>query len=119
MAKKLTRKQELFVAEYLIDLNATRAAVRAGYSPKTAYSQGQRVLRNVEIHKAIQAAMDKRAEKLEITADRVLKEIAKLAFFDVRKLFNSDGSPKQICELDDDTAYSGRCGQVIPLDVGT
>ena len=86
---------EYLVAEYLIDLNATRAAEMAGYSPKTAYSQGQRLLKNVEVQRAIQAAMDKRADKLEITADRVLQEIAKLAFLDPRKFFEDDGSLKR------------------------
>lgn len=81
----LTAKKELFVAEYLIDLNATKAAIRAGYSEKTAYSQGQRLLKDVEVAKAIAQAMKKRSERTEITQDRVLAEYAKLAFADIRK----------------------------------
>lgn len=100
----LTPKQEQFVAEYLIDLNATKAAERAGYSVKTANEQGARLLANVSVKAAIQEAMNRRAGKLEITAERVLAELARLAFFDPRKLFNADGSPKQIHDLDDDTA---------------
>lgn len=103
---KLTPKQLAFVAEYLIDLNATQAAIRAGYSAKTAQEQGSRLLSNVMVTKAIQAGMDKRAERLEITSDRVLNEIGKMAFFDPRKLLNEDGSPKPIHELDDDTAMA-------------
>jgi len=116
---ELAPRQAQFVAQYLIDLNATRAAQRAGYSPKTAYSQGQRLLKNVEVQSAIQAAMDKRAEKLEITADRVLDEIAKLAFFDPRKFFEDDGSLKRIQDLDDDTAMSLARMEVIELFEGS
>ena len=72
--KKLTPKQRLFVAEYLIDLNATQAAIRAGYSKKTAGSQGERLLKNVEIMNAVQLAMAKRAEKVEINAEWVLQK---------------------------------------------
>ncbi len=102
--KKLTARQAAFVNEYLIDLNATQAAIRAGYSKKTAGQIGERLLRNVEIQRALSLRMKKREERTEITQDRVLKEFARLAFFDPRKLFNGDGSPKPICELDDDTA---------------
>ena len=116
---ELAPRQAQFVAQYLIDLNATRAAQRAGYSLKTAYSQGQRLLKNVEVQSAIQAAMDKRAEKLEITADRVLDEIAKLAFFDPRKFFEDDGSLKRIQDLDDDTAMSLARMEVIELFEGS
>ena len=68
-------KQESFVREYLIDLNATQAAIRAGYSEATAYSQGQRLLKNVEVADAIQKQMDKRAKRVEVTADYVLETI--------------------------------------------
>lgn len=76
----LTPKQALFIKEYLVDLNLTAAALRAGYSKKTAYSQGQRLLKNVEVASAIQSGMDKRAQKTEITAEKVLAELALLAF---------------------------------------
>ncbi len=102
--KKLTPKQRRFVDEYLIDLNATQAAIRAGYSPKTANEQGARLLANVSIAEAIREARDKRQQRTEITQDRVLQEYARLAFCDPRRLFNADGSPKPIEELDDDTA---------------
>lgn len=71
----LTAKQSLFVKEYLVDLNATQAAIRTGYSEKTANEQGARLLANVSIKEAIQAGMDKRAKKAEITADFVLNTI--------------------------------------------
>lgn len=71
----LTRKQQQFVDEYLIDLNATQAAIRAGYSKKTAGAIGAENLEKPEIAEAIQAAMDERAERTEITADYVLATI--------------------------------------------
>ncbi len=103
---ELTHKQALFAREYLVDLNGTQAAIRAGYSKKTAASQAERLLRNVEIQRFVQAGMDKRAGAIEISATRVLQEIAKMAFFDPRKLLNDDGSPKKISELDDETAMA-------------
>ena len=116
---KLTKKQELFVKEYLIDLNATQAAIRAGYSKKTSYSIGEENLKKPVIAAAIQEAMNNRATRIEITADRVLEEIAKLAFFDPRKFFNSDGSPIPIQSLDDDTAMALSGIDVLEEYVGT
>jgi phage terminase small subunit len=72
---KLAPKRERFVAEYLIDLNATQAAIRAGYSEKTAYSQGERLLRNVEIKAAVEVAQEARAASIGRTAEDVLKDI--------------------------------------------
>lgn len=102
--RKLNARQSLFVQEYLVDLNATQAAIRAGYSEKTAASQGQRLLRNVEIAKHIQKAMDQRANTVQITAERVLLEVARLAMYDPRKFFNASGELLGIHDLDDDTA---------------
>lgn len=76
-AVELTPKQARFVDEYLIDLNATQAAIRAGYSEKTAYAQGQRLLKNAEIARQIQKAMDTRGERTKIDADFVLQGIAR------------------------------------------
>lgn len=84
MANGLTRKQEKFVREYLIDLNATRAAERAGYSAKTVHVQGPRLLENVSVKRAIDEAIARRAKKFEVTQDRVIKELAKLAFTDIK-----------------------------------
>lgn len=83
---ELTPKQQAFVAEYLIDLNLTQAAIRAGYSEKTAKAQGSRLLTNVDVAAAIAEAQAKRANKLEITQERVLKELARIAFADIRKV---------------------------------
>ena len=89
----LTAKQKAFVAEYLIDLNATAAATRAGYAEKTAYSQGQRLLKNVEIQTAIQEALQAREKRTLITQDRVLAELGKIGFSDLKDFveFGSGG----------------------------
>ena len=101
----MTPKQTRFVAEYLANgLNATRAAISAGYSEKTADTQGARLLVNVKVVQAIEAKTNRILGKLEVTADMVVQEIAKLAFFDPRKLFNDDGSMKLISEIDDHSA---------------
>ena len=71
----MNAKHKRFVQEYLIDLNATKAAERAGYSSKTARVQGPRLLLNAAIRAAVQAGMDKRAQKTEITAAYVLTGI--------------------------------------------
>lgn len=104
VSRKLTPKQERFVQEYLIDLNATQAAIRAGYSAKTAEQQGFQLLQKTSVQKAIAEGRRQREERTAVSADRVLLEAARLALFDPRKLFNDDGSPKGIHELDDDTA---------------
>lgn len=82
MTGKLTPKQEAFVREYLIDLNATQAAIRAGYSEKTAHVIGHENINKPEIAERIAKAQEKRSERTEITAERVLEELAFLAFYD-------------------------------------
>lgn len=104
---ELTNKQKKFVDEYLKDLNATRA-YKAAYpnvkKDEVAAVNGSRLLRNAKVDNCISERMKKREQRTEITQDRVLREIAKLGFFDPRKLFHADGRPKDITELDDDTA---------------
>ena len=87
---RLTARQRRFVDEYLVDVNATQAAVRAGYSKRTARQAGQRMLTNVDIAAAIVTAMQARAQRTQITADRVLEELAVIAFSDIRD-FALDG----------------------------
>lgn len=97
--KKLNDKQKRFAAEYLIDLNATQAAKRAGYSEKTSYAQGHYLLKHPEVKAEIQRNMDERAKRTEITADNVLKEIAKMAFCNVRDVFDENGNLRPIHDL--------------------
>jgi len=101
--KELTPKQMIFCKEYLIDMNATRAIIEAGYSKKSADTQGSRMLRNVKVKTYIDEMMKKRAERLDITADNVLKEISHTAFFDIRKIFDNNVI-KETDQLDDNTA---------------
>lgn len=81
----LTARQTRFVDEYLIDLNAARAAARAGYEAGTAYTSGPRLLRRPEVAAAVAAGMAERAERTGITAERVLAEYARMAFSDIRR----------------------------------
>jgi len=103
----LTPKQERFAAEYLVDLNATQAAIRAGYSPKTAGAQGEQLLRNVRISTAVSKAMAKRAQATGVTAERVIKELARVAFADPRGIleWGPDGVKlRKSADLTDDQA---------------
>lgn len=79
----LTKKQKLFVEEYLIDLNATQAAIRAGYSKKTAKDIGCENLAKPNIQSEIEKRMKARGQRTEITQDKVLQELAKIGFSDV------------------------------------
>ena len=108
----LTAKQERFVQEYLVDLNATAAAIRAGYSPKTANRIASENLSKPDIQIALQKARDDIQRRTKITQDMVIAEIAKLGFFDIRKLFDKDGKPLDISQLDDNTAAA-----LVGLDV--
>lgn len=101
---KITAKQQRFVDEYLIDLNATQAAIRAGYSRKTANRIAAENLTKPVIANLIAKRQQDRSVRTKITQDRVLQEYARIAFFDPRKLFDDDGNPKNITEIDDDTA---------------
>lgn len=76
----LRGKQQRFVDEYLVDRNATQAAIRAGYSAKTAYSIGEENLRKPEVKKAIEIGEAELAERTKITQDMVMKELAKIGF---------------------------------------
>lgn len=77
---RLTEKQKLFVAEYLVDLNATQAAIRAGYSEKTAEQIGYQLLQKTLVQDAIQEAREKRQQRTEITQDMVVEELRAVAF---------------------------------------
>ena len=80
MARKLTDKQKKFVEEYLIDLNATQAAIRAGYSVNNADKIGSELLGKTRVSEEISIAMAERSKRTGISQDRVVEELAKLAF---------------------------------------
>lgn len=110
----LSAKQARFVEEYLLDLNATQAAIRAGYSRKTAEQQGPRLLGNVGVAAAIAAAQAARSKRTEITQDRVLAELAKIGFSDLRKTMTKGGSLMDPQAWDDETA-----GAIAAIEVVT
>ena len=80
----LAEKQATFVQEYLIDLNATQAAIRAGYSPGSAARYAVELLNKTHVAEAIKKAMQERNQRVEISQDRILEELARIAFGDLR-----------------------------------
>ena len=97
-------RRERFAQEYAKDLNATAAAIRSGYAKKGAHVQGSRLLSNPKVRASIDAILARAAAANQVTIERTLKEIARIAYSDVRRLFDSNGNFRPIHELDDDTA---------------
>lgn len=87
----LTDKQARFVDEYLIDLNATQAAIRAGYSQKTAEQLGYQLLQKPAVAEEIEARREKLAQKAGITVERIVTELAKIGFSDIRRAIKWNG----------------------------
>lgn len=98
---KLTEKQQRFVDEYLIDLNATQAAIRAGYSVKTANEQGSQNLAKLSIQQAIAEQMAERSKRTGINQDRVVLELAKIALVKMTDIVDSQGRIKSDASPDD------------------
>lgn len=98
---KLTDKQQRFVDEYLIDLNATQAAIRAGYSTKTADQQGSRMLANVKVKQAVAEKQAQRSKRTGVNQDRVVLELAKVAFAKMTDIVDSNGKIKEDASPDD------------------
>ena len=103
-ATSLNDKQRAFVREYLKDRNGSQAAIRAGYAAAGAHVQASRLLTHPKIAAELAKAETKAMAKVELTVERTLQEIARIAFQDPRKLYREDGSQRPIHELDDDTA---------------
>ena len=101
---KLTAKQQRFVDEYLIDLNATQAAIRAGYSTDTAMEQGYQLLQKTSVSNAISQAMAHRSRRTGITQDRVLRELAKVAFVNANDVIDTDSATVRANATEDDLA---------------
>ena len=98
----LTAKQQRFVDEYLIDLNATQAAIRAGYSERTARSISNENLTKPDIQAAIEKGMQARSGRVEITQDMVLRELAKIGFSDIRKVVRWGETQVRMVDGEDD-----------------
>ena len=102
---KSGRKLEVFARQYVaLGFNGTQAAINAGFSKKTAYSQASRLLRNVKVRALIAKFCAPIEKKLDFSVQRTLEQIARHAFVDPRALFNKDNSIKSIVDLDADTA---------------
>jgi len=101
---RLTAKQKRFIEEYLIDLNATQAAIRAGYSPDTAYSIGNENLKKPEIRARIDKALAERSKRTGINAERVLIELARIALINPGKVINFDEATVKAEATEDDLA---------------
>lgn len=100
----MTKKQKLFCEEYLIDLNATQAAIRAGYSPETAGAIGAENLKKPQIQKAIARAMADRSRRTGVNADRVVMELAKIAFVNAADVIDADDATLKADAADEDLA---------------
>lgn len=100
----MTKKQKRFIEEYLIDLNATQAAIRAGYSPETAQEQGSRLLSNVMVSNGIAKAIAERSKRTGINQDRVVYELAKIALVNPGKVINIQDATIRKDATDEDLA---------------
>lgn len=103
----LTVQQKTFAEEWIVDFNGARAARDAGYSEKTAREQGSRLLANVNVQAYIQHLMEKRAERLELTQDMIVKELMAIAFSDIKDFYcDISGELLQPHELEDRASKS-------------
>lgn len=98
--KGLTDRQKLFATEYLKDRNATQAAIRAGYSPKTAQEQSSRLLSNVMVRAFVDERAEKIAARIEVTAERIMAEYARIAFADIRRVVKWGADMRAIHDAD-------------------
>lgn len=110
----MTKKQKRFIEEYLIDLNATQAAIRAGYKPGTAYSIGSENLKKPEIKAGIDKAMAERSKRTGINQDRILLELARIGFAKITDVVDPKTGKIKEGALEDDLA----CIQSIKIKPG-
>lgn len=101
---KLTDKQKRFADEYLIDLNATQAAIRAGYSPATAEQQGSRLLSNVKVRAYIDERMAELSKRTGVNQERIIRELARIAFVNPPDVVDMDEATISPYATEDDTA---------------
>lgn len=116
---KLTKKQQQFVEEYLIDLNATQAAIRAGYSTTSARQIADENMSKPYIKEAIEKALAERSRRTGINADRIVQELAKIAFLNPTDVINMDeATVKGEANRDDTAAIASVKVKKIPTDDG-
>jgi phage terminase small subunit len=115
---KLTKRQIFFIAEYQKDWNATQAAIRAGYSPKTAKEMAYKLVHKSSLKEILAQEMEERLLKIGVRAERVLQEIARIGFSDLGKLFRADGTMFPVQDLDEDTRAALASVQTLEESVG-
>lgn len=102
MSSDLNPKQQRFVDEYLKDFNGKQAAIRAGYSPKTAEVQGSRLLSTAKVRVEVEKRRNAISEKAGVTVERILQEYARLAFLDPAQAFDKEGRLIPVCDMPED-----------------
>ena len=100
MLSELTDMQQLFVDNYLVTLNAKKSAIAAGYSPDSASDLGHQLLKHPLVSKQLRKAMSRRAKRLELSADNILREIARVAFSDIRAVMSFDANGVKVKSSD-------------------
>ena len=100
----MTAKQQRFCEEYLIDMNATRAAIRAGYSPKSAKTNGPRLLENAGVRARVEAMMARLSRRTGVSAERVVRELARVAFASMPDVVDMRTATLKPDATDDDRA---------------
>ena len=115
----LTKKQKRFVEEYLVDLNATQAAIRAGYSTASARQIADENMSKPDIKNAIEKALAERSKRTGVNADRIIQELAKLAFINPTDVMNMDeATVRGDANRDDTAAISSVKVKTIPTEDG-
>ena len=99
VARKTAARHELFAREWVIDMNGTRAAIAAGFSEFTAAEQASRLLKNVKVQRIIQSLQSKRASKLDIKADRIAEELARMGFANMHDYIRIDGDGRPTLDM--------------------
>jgi phage terminase small subunit len=92
MAELKNHRHEIFIREYLKDRNATQAAIRAGYSARSAHSQGHDILKRPDVQERLRELTGEVLDKLDVSVDRILRELAAIAFADARDIFDTSGA---------------------------
>ena len=117
---KLTAKQELFCEEYLIDLNATQAAIRAGYSTKSAQQISTELLLKPVIRARVDEALAERSKRTGVNQDRIIRELARIAFLQADQVINmADATLSETASEDDIAAIVSVKVKSFPTDEGT
>ena len=117
---RLTAKQKRFIEEYLVDLNATQAAIRAGYSPHTAKEIGSENLSKPHIRARVEKELAERSKRTGINQDRVIRELARIALVNPVDVINMDEATiKEMASADDTAAILSVKVKKIPTEEGT